>query len=532
MNKGFAFCAFEKLNNDIVSAFKPLMNFCDEIVVGIPDKWAYSRLFGSEIGYDIEKTVQTIKQIDGVKDVLVFEPGEISIESAHERVGFDTYFYGTECGKEFSGLTEYADKYDITLISSIELFKVNYINGDALSLALNNVKPWDDIVLYGSAKYIELYMENYAKSYKPMYVICNDLENLTIPKESINLVPFELLREKDVNSLFVVLCDEKYEEQKKHIFSIGEFEYRPMNYNNSIALMEELGISFADECEYVEESQSALLQIFKDFDEICRSENIKYYMICGSLIGAVRDHGFIPWDDDLDIAIRREDYNKFKNAYNERWGDGKKYDLQDIGDWKYDFFLDCSYRMVDITKLYPNKVNTNVCSSKNADIFRHKVIDIYVIDSAFDNKVLHSLQMNTLKVLYNMAMGHRNKMDYSQYERLGKPIVSVMKLLNVLGKVFPLKYLLKKYEDICQWANGKDTEYYFMSGFSITCIERKLRKDFFGDGQDVPFEDTLAMIPSNVEGLMEAMHYCDYLSYPSYDIRKPSHYFNSGIEIW
>jgi len=56
------------------------------------------------------------------------------------------------------------------------------------------------------------------------------------------------------------------------------------------------------------QAQLVLLRMFKIIDYLCRKHDIPYWMCSGTLLGAVRHKGFIPWDDDLDISMMREDY--------------------------------------------------------------------------------------------------------------------------------------------------------------------------------------------------------------------------------
>ena len=67
----------------------------------------------------------------------------------------------------------------------------------------------------------------------------------------------------------------------------------------------------------ITEVQALQLSLMKKLHAFMEEKNIKYYMIAGSALGAVRHKGFIPWDDDIDIGLFREDYEKFLNAAKE-----------------------------------------------------------------------------------------------------------------------------------------------------------------------------------------------------------------------
>ena len=56
----------------------------------------------------------------------------------------------------------------------------------------------------------------------------------------------------------------------------------------------------------------------KYFNNFCEENNIKYYLAYGTLIGAVRHHGFIPWDDDVDVFVSGEDFLKLKEVFNKK----------------------------------------------------------------------------------------------------------------------------------------------------------------------------------------------------------------------
>ena len=69
----------------------------------------------------------------------------------------------------------------------------------------------------------------------------------------------------------------------------------------------------------LKEHQAVLLELLVEFDRVCKKHNIHYMLFAGSALGAVRHHGFIPWDDDLDVALLREDYDRLMSLNQSEW---------------------------------------------------------------------------------------------------------------------------------------------------------------------------------------------------------------------
>ncbi len=75
----------------------------------------------------------------------------------------------------------------------------------------------------------------------------------------------------------------------------------------------------------LEEQKKIMLDILLDFDRVCRENDITYSLAYGTLLGAVRHKGFIPWDDDIDVTVTRANYNKIKNIMNEQLNAGHRF---------------------------------------------------------------------------------------------------------------------------------------------------------------------------------------------------------------
>lgn len=134
--------------------------------------------------------------------------------------------------------------------------------------------------------------------------------------------------------------------------------------------------------EYLQEFHEQLLDILLEFDRICKSNDIVYSLAFGTLLGAVRHNGFIPWDDDVDVMLDRNNFDKFCEVCPKCVG--KDYFFQSkITEKKYPYNI-CRLRKNNTAMIYD--------TWKESGIHLGIYIDIYPVDNLADNKFKRSMQ--------------------------------------------------------------------------------------------------------------------------------------------
>ena len=131
--------------------------------------------------------------------------------------------------------------------------------------------------------------------------------------------------------------------------------------------------------EQLRKLQLEQLEILKEVDRICRKNNIPYYITGGTMLGAIRHKGFIPWDDDIDVSMLREDYEKFCNVCKTDL-DEEKFFLQT---WDTDKHYPYQYGRVrknDTLYIRPGHENSKHHNGIN--------IDLFPVDNVPDNEIL------------------------------------------------------------------------------------------------------------------------------------------------
>lgn len=249
------------------------------------------------------------------------------------------------------------------------------------------------------------------------------------------------------------------------------------------------------------------LQILKYVDEICRDNKIKYYLIGGTLLGAVRHGGFIPWDDDIDIVMFREDYNKFIKLVSSK---SEKYFIQN-------FTTDSSYTRY-ITKI--RLMGTLFIEKEVKDLPMHHgiFIDIFPLDK---------INPNNEKVIQNQIMLAEKFIRLQQIKAgkvqgLDKLRTQRNQIIRMFLKLIPSGIIGKIVDNIYGIQNKKATAY--VTNFSSQYGWRKqtFPIDVYGEGTYLEFEGHQFMAPAKWEVILKSL-YGDYMKLPPEEKRNSGH---------
>lgn len=511
---------------------KACSELCERFVIGIPDEYVWARLYGDD-GYSAENAKRIWLDCKWVSDVVILDAPKLFKQNIYHELKFDVCFYGSEYGLAYEDDRKFMEENGIDFLPLIPEQIQPILNDDALELALKNVIPEHKIILFGTGGYFDYYMKNYGIKYAPAYAVDFAEDKWNTDKDGITIKSPSSLQEELPENVFIVLCSEEYHSMPEQIRQMGDYDYRTIYCWNEAAILDEFALAWKGEQEYIAIAQNALDKLMREFERVCAKYGLRYFLICGNLIGVVRHQGFIPWDDDLDIAMPREDYEKLKKIAREEWNTDEflfvNYD--ELGDR---VFLDQVPRLYYLKgpKVY-TKIHAKAGDKVRADIKYRAFIDLSILDNASDNEKRHMFYINMMKMVYGLCMGHRGIMDYSEYVgRLSASRMFMLKTAHKIGRCLPINMLLALYDRLSQYAAGEDCENYFNQTAPILYIQWKFKKAYFGDGIKRKFHDYEVMIPVDYDGMLPVMGYPDYMSFPGFSRRKPSHYFNTDIKLW
>ena len=241
----------------------------------------------------------------------------------------------------------------------------------------------------------------------------------------------------------------------------------------------------------LERHQNCCLDILLVVDKICRENDIPYFLSNGTLLGAVRHKGFIPWDDDMDIAMLRPDYERFVKV------------ISNYLPYPYEFVgptTDDNYPM-DIAKVING--NTTLIERWSFNQLGGVYLDVWALDAVSDKRWIRRLHFSAYKVM-NRLIYMRNRDPYkrgrgwsSWYPRL---VQALFKNKTLLRWTYKLKTAcdFEKHDKVCVLDNGEK---------SI------ISKSVIGKRAEYEFEGHLFYGPEDYDSYLKAL-YGDYMVIP------------------
>lgn len=241
------------------------------------------------------------------------------------------------------------------------------------------------------------------------------------------------------------------------------------------------------------------LDLLLFFDDFCKKNGLAYYLMFGTLLGAVRHQGFVPWDDDIDVVMPREDYNKLKSL---RGNFDEPYFLQIPGDDNHYFY---SYIKIRNSRTSSLSKGLFYCSF-NKGIS----IDVFCIDNWKDD--------NEGCQLYNDI--NRLILEQSRYMKSFDPKSVFFNPNREFKTAYQNMVMIEK---LCQLFNQADTNIVCLPNIQAYGYSKNLfLKEWFGVGTKLTFMGFSFPAPSEYQKILEVI-YGKYMEFPPIESRGKWH---------
>lgn len=231
-----------------------------------------------------------------------------------------------------------------------------------------------------------------------------------------------------------------------------------------------------------------LHELLEDAVRVLNEENLPYSVMCGTLLGAIRHQGIIPWDDDVDLVLPRESFKQFAKIYPIRCAEGFGLDLSD----------------------------TWVPRVRKAGGGKNAFIDLFILDPLPDGKWARGWKLLRLKTLQGMLKDHT---DYSRFS-LGRR--ALLWGTDLLGKPFSKQQKLLSYDRIARGGSSKSSSVH-MANAAFHLLGVPFAPEVFDELEDANFDGLTVRVPRDWEAVLTRLYGSDYMTPPPEEKRVPVH---------
>lgn len=245
-----------------------------------------------------------------------------------------------------------------------------------------------------------------------------------------------------------------------------------------------------------------LLEIFLYVKSVCDDNDLEYALIAGSALGAIRHKGFIPWDDDLDIALKREDYNKLIKIL--RDDKDSIYFIQGIFNEEKYFLPFVKVR----------KKNTIFKEAMYPDIYKENgiFIDIFPLDDVIKpNSFIFKLRKLRLKFILHALMFRASRSYYKKNRPKFRYFIDF--ITSIPFYLFSNRKLLSLADRLIQKDNGKNAKYILNYATTYNWTRETFLKTTLFPTKKYMFEKNMVRSYNNINKYLNQM-YGDYMKLP------------------
>ena len=249
----------------------------------------------------------------------------------------------------------------------------------------------------------------------------------------------------------------------------------------------------------IRDIQKKSLEIFKIFDKFCEDNSLRYFLCGGALIGAVRNKGFIPWDDDIDCFMFREDYEKLVSLWNAYDSSGRYSMLRSDRDNFYDTML---------TQFSDNNTAFIKSDLENSDINHGLKIEILPLDACAEGRISRKIQILWALAfcLFNRAFIPQNKGRIVRY-------CSIFALK--IFRSYKSRYRLWRFAEKRMTKRHINQNTQFLTELCVTYkyLVNKYPKGIFDQTVRLDFEDMKVSAPAGYDEYL-TIAFGDYMTPP------------------
>ncbi len=236
------------------------------------------------------------------------------------------------------------------------------------------------------------------------------------------------------------------------------------------------------------ELQAKLLSMLSWFHEYCKKNNLRYYLVGGTALGAARHQGFIPWDDDIDVGMPRADYEKLRSL------------SQAEGQYLFEFPSDAKDFVYPYGKLYD--ISTTLIENTRYKTKRGIYIDIFPLDgvgNTYEESLKNYKEIDDkVNLLSTVTCAIRKGRKF--YKNL-----AIVLMRCVPGFILNRKKLVGKIEELSKRLSFDECAYV------ANCVgnwhsKEIVKREFFGTPTECEFAGRKLMYPENVDGYLTALY--------------------------